>query len=233
MIPTCLICKNKKNVKFIDKYKFHVESDIKFFGNLKIYGCESCELYFVDPMPNINKLNYFYEKIYRAKGRPHFYFKDIENEYCNEKNLNHIAYLTKFIDFKKINNILDFGTGIGDLGYLIKKKFKHINLHCCENDSYSLKILKKRDYSNYKNIDQINKKFDLIISLHALEHLTDLNHFFNLTKLLNSNGKFFFEVPNCPFKNFYIDRPYDSPHCFFFTKKSWEKIIKAWKIKDY
>ena len=110
------------------------------------------------------------------------------------------------------------------MGYLIKKRFNHINLYCCEKDKHSLNILKKRGYQNYKNLQEIDKKFDLIIALHAFHQLANLNYFFFITKLLAEKGYLFFEEPNCPFNKNYIKRPYDSPELLFFTKKSWEKI---------
>ena len=153
----CLICKSSKNIKFIDNYKYNVKSDVKYFGNLKVFGCDDCEFYFVNPLPELNKLNYYYSNIYRAKGRPHFLGEDkeVEKNYNNEKNLNYFSYLSTFIDFKKIKNIFDFGAGIGDLGYLIKKHYSHINLHCCESDKHSQHILEKRGYKVIKHVHQL------------------------------------------------------------------------------
>ena len=225
MPKNCLICKKKDKVKFIDDYKFEVESDIKYLGKLKIFGCEECNLYFTDPVPDLKRLNYYYSDIYRAKGRPHnIEYNYSENSYKDDRFLNYLLYLSTFINFKKIKNIFDFGAGAGDLGYLIKKNFNHINLHSCENDKYSVEILNKRGYSNFKDLNQIDKKFDLIISLHSIEHLTNLDPIFTLKNLINEKGYFFFEVPNCPFEKNFIKRPYDAPHLIFFTKKSWEKI---------
>ena len=225
MSKNCLICKKKDKVKFIDDYKFEVESDIKYLGKLKIFGCEECNLYFADPVPDLKRLNYYYSDIYRAKGRPHnIEYNYSENSYKDDKFLNYLLYLSTFINFKKIKNIFDFGAGTGDLGYLIKNNFNHINLYCCENDKYSLEILNKRGYRNFKDLNQIDQKFDLIISLHSIEHLTNLDPIFTLKNLINEKGYFFFEVPNCPFEKNFIKRAYDAPHLIFFTKKSWEKI---------
>ena len=225
MSKNCLICKQKDNMKFIDDYKFHVESDVDHFGKLKIVGCEVCHIYFTDPVPDLEKLNYYYSDIYRTKDRPHNIENNYnENNYKDDRFLNYFLYLSTFIDFNKIKDIFDFGAGAGDLGHLIKKNFKHINLHCCENDKHSSEILDKRGYQNYQDLNQIDKKFDLIISLHALEHLTNLEPIFTLKNLIKDNGYFFFEVPNCPFNKDFIKRPYDAPHLIFFTKKSWEKI---------
>ena len=79
-------------------------------------------------------------------------------------------------------------------------------------------------------MDDVDKKFDLIISLHCIEHLPNLNPLFNLKKLLKPNGKLFIEVPNCPKEKYFAERPFDSPHLIFFTKKSWEKIIKKMSL---
>ena len=41
----------------------------------------------------------------------------------------------------------------------------------------------------------------------------------------------FFEVPNNLFKINFLERPYDSPHLIFFSKKSFEKIEKKFQLK--
>ena len=228
MIIECLICKSAQSIKFIDDYKFEVNKDKDFFGEPKIYGCKNCNFYFVHPMPKESNIDNFYHNIYRAKGRPHFWGdkndKSIERNYLDDKNLNYLLYLTTFINFNKINTIFDFGAGIGDLGFLIRKKFKHIKLYCCENDKYSENILEKRKYKNFKNFNDINLKFDLVISLHSIEHLPNLELLPKLKDLLNPSGCLFFEVPNCPFEKNYINRPFDCPHLLFFTENSWKKI---------
>ena len=109
--------------------------------------------------------------------------------------------------------------------------FPHLKLYCFESDEYSKKILKDRGYTNYENLDYIDKKFDLIISLHSLEHLTNIETIFKLPKLLNNSGLLFFEVPNCPTKTYYINRPYDCPHLLFFTEKSIEIISKKMSLR--
>ena len=225
MKKICLICNEEKNLKFVDDYKFQVEYDVNYFGKLKIYECESCNLSFVNPMPKNENLENFYKNIYRSANRPHNHnYNDSEKSYLDDRFMNYILYLTSHLDFNKINDIFDFGAGIGDLGYLLKKKYPHLNLYCNENDEYSVNILEKRGYKNYRNMNEIDKNFDLIISLHCIEHLDNLTPLYNLKNFLKSNGYFFIEVPNCPKKKYFIERPYDSPHLIFFTKSSWKKI---------
>ena len=82
---------------------------------------------FVNPMPNEEKLNEFYEKVYRSEGRPPYLispnYEDQKKHYLEDKNLSYILYLTTFVNMRKIKTLYDFGGGDGDLGYALKKNF--------------------------------------------------------------------------------------------------------------
>ena len=225
----CLICKKTETVKFLDNYKLEIKEDIKFFNDLKIYNCEDCDFSFVSPIPSEDKLNYFYKHVYRAVGRPPYWmtenYEDLKRYHLEDKNLNYLLYLTTLINLSKIENLYDFGGGYGDLGFLLKKKFSDLKLFCTENDDNCKKILKERGYINFENFKDINTKFDLIVTTHSLEHLTNIDIFSKFNDILNPNGFLFFEVPNCP-KEYFQGRPYDSPHLLFFTSKSMHKIAK-------
>jgi len=225
----CLICEKAEAVKFLDEYKLEIKTDIKFFSGLKIYKCEDCDFSFVSPMPTNEKLNYFYKHVYRAPGRPPYWttgnYEDLKKHYLEDKNLNYLLYLSTLVDFSKIKNLYDFGGGYGDLGYLLKKKFPHLELFCTENDENCKNILNKRSYKNFEKLEDINTKFDMIITTHSLEHLTDTSIFFKFNNILKPNGLVFFEIPNCP-KEYFNGRPYDSPHLLFYTRKSMNKIAK-------
>jgi len=226
----CLICNKNEKVKFLEEYKVEIKEDKDYFEGAKIYRCDDCDFSFVNPMPSENKLNDFYKNIYRSKNRPPYWITEDYDErkklYLNDKNLSYLLYITTLIDIKKIKDIFDFGGGDGDLAYSLKKNFQQLNLFCLENDSHCLKILENRGYTNFENIDDINKKFDLIVTTHSLEHLTDINSIFSkFNEILNPNGYIYFEVPNCP-QEYWNGRPYDGPHLLFYTKKSMEKIAE-------
>tara|TARA_B100001248_G_C27370084_1_gene451190 strand:+ start:663 stop:1631 length:969 start_codon:yes stop_codon:yes gene_type:complete len=226
----CILCDNEKTL-FFDHYKFNVKSDQNYFGKIDIFKCDNCNLSFCNPMPDAKKLNDFYSNIYRAKGRPHeMNFKNIENELYSYRNLNYIQYLSTFINFNNIKKIFDFGSGIGDLGFLLKKKFKHLNLFSSENDKHCKNILKKREYKLYDSLNEIDEKFDLIISTHSLEHMQDFTIIEKFKSIASPNCYLFLEVPNCDYKNF-IERPYDSPHLIFFSKKSFETLSKKFDLE--
>ena len=226
----CLICEKTNNVKFLSEYKLEIREDLKYFQDAQIYRCNECDFAFVDPMPSSEDLNYFYEKVYRSNGRPPYLvsenYEDQKKHYLEDKNLSYLIYLTSLIDLKRIKKLYDFGGGDGDLGYALKKKFPNLELFCTEHDLNCENILNDRGYNNFKDFSNLNQKFDLIITTHSLEHITNINDIFRKFKsILNPGGFIFFEVPNCP-KEYWNGRPYDSPHLQFFTKKSFEKLAK-------
>ena len=229
----CPICKNTKNVNLRCDYKYEIQEDIKYFGKLDVLKCQDCDFSFANPMPKMENLDYFYENIYREVNRPPYWVtandEETEKRILEDKNLNYLLYLSTLIDLKKVKNIYDFGAGFGDLGYAIKKKFPQINLFCTEYDKQCSQILKKRGYIN-KKIENIDEKFDLIITLHSLEHLTDVEIFQQFSEILKPEGKIFFEVPNCP-KEYFLGRPYDGLHLLFYTKKSIEVICGKFKFE--
>ena len=226
MSNICISCK-KGNLEFLDDYKYEINKDINFLGKMKIYECQDCKLVFSYPMPQISKLEEFYRKVYRSQNRHHYYsYFDKKFSYLFDINLEYISYLTANIDFNNIKYILDFGAGLGNIGYALKKKFKHLELFCIESDENCLNTLKERGYKNIKNIEDANCKFDLVISLHVLEHLTNLEFFNKITNFIKKDGYFFFEVPNSDFNLGYKKRIFDSPHLIFFNIKNINTIFQ-------
>jgi|TARA_B100001093_G_C26796411_1_gene1001307 2-polyprenyl-3-methyl-5-hydroxy-6-metoxy-1,4-benzoquinol methylase len=226
----CLICNTSDKVSFLSDYLLEIKEDYEFFKDSKIYRCSDCDFAFVSPMPSEKKLNEFYEKVYRAEGRPPYFvsenYEDQKKHYLDDKNLSYLLYITTLIDIRKIKNLYDFGCGVGDLGFALKKKFPHLELYCTEHDNHCEKILLDRGYTNFQNIENIDQTFDLITTTHSLEHLLDINLIFKKFKeLLKPSGLIFFEVPNFS-EEYWKGRPYDGPHLLFFTKKSFDKLIK-------
>ncbi len=229
-MTNCLICNKEEKVEFLDNYKLQFKEDENYFKKAKLYRCDDCDFSFVNPMPSLETLDYFYKNIYSSKERPPYWatedYEDQKVHYLEDKNLSYLLYLTTLIDFKKIKTIFDFGCSNGDLGHALKIKFSQLDLFCSESDLHCEKILKERGYKNFENLNNINQKFDLIIVTHALEHITDVNYIFNkFNDLLNLNGYIFFEVPNCP-KEYWNGRPYDGLHLLYYTKKSFEKLAE-------
>lgn len=224
----CIICNSKSD--YLDNYKFNVNSDEDHYGVLKIYYCKLCNFAFAHPMPTDEKLNYYYENIYGELGRPHEINYNLDSALYSKKNLSYIQYLTNFLNFEEIRNVFDFGSGTGDLGYLLKKKFSHLKLYTIEKDKFAKKILIKRDYKIYENFEGIDTKMDLILSVHVITLMKNLNIVRQFQEISKPNSHWFIEVPNNLFKEKFLKRPYDSPHLIFFSEKTFHKIKEFFHI---
>ena len=224
----CIICEG--SVNFLDNYKFNLNSDKYYFGELKIYHCSNCDFAFSNPQPERKKLDDYFKNIYRSGARHHEISDNYDLEYLSDRNLSYFSYLSSFINFQNIKNIFDYGAGNGNLGYLIKKKFNHINLAAIELGGVNRSILEKRKFKIYSRFDQIDEKFDLIISTRAIQQLSDLKIFQSFKSISHDNTYVFLDIPNNEFKNKFFERPYDTPGLTFFTKKSFLSIEKKFNL---
>ena len=86
------------------------------------------------------------------------------------------------------------------------------------------------NFSHITEIHNIDLKFDLILSVHSLEHLTDFKIINFFKKISKPNSFLFLEVPNCPIDEEFLKRPYDSPHLMFFSKESFIQISKKFNL---
>ncbi|GEM_PF-5799857 len=109
-----------------------------------------------------------------------------------------ITFLNNQIKNKNIS-ILDYGCGTGNLVSVLNKN-GYPNVMGIDIDSNSVKAGQKAGIKNIFIIDDINltdKKFDLVISNHVLEHVNHVHDFLNiLWNLTNQNGILYIRTPN-------------------------------------
>lgn len=229
----CCLC-NSNRTRFIDHYKYNIDYDQKYLGTMNILICDDCELFFCDPMPSDEMLENYYSNIYRSHGR-FLYESDKETSFISipikKRVHSQLNYLSTFINLENVKNILDFGSGSGDFGFVLKNNFKNINLYALEQDINSINILNERGYNIIDSLENTKVKYDVISCFHSLEHLNNLNIIPQLVDLLSDKGVIYFEVPNCEFNETFLNRPYDSPHLLFFNKKNISNIAKFFNLK--
>ena len=109
-----------------------------------------------------------------------------------ERSLNMFRYLTKYVDFKKTNKILDYGGADGSLMYA----FLNINQQCYVVDYNENPIPNVTRLGATITEISPNEKFDLIVCSHVLEHIAQpLKTLKLLERHLDRDGKIFIEVP--------------------------------------
>ncbi|WP_440691102.1 class I SAM-dependent methyltransferase, partial [Candidatus Pelagibacter sp. HIMB1782] len=150
--------------------------------------------------------------------------------------------LRRYFQFKKnIKNkkVLDFGCGWGGFLNEIKNSNKIYGLEI-RDECYDYIKSNMKKIKIFKNLKQINEKFDLITMFHVLEHLPNqIEVLKNLKKRLKKNGKLIIEVPHSrdillnldnlkEFKNFTLW----SEHLILHTEKSLRKFLSISGYKN-
>ena len=206
-----------------------------FFPNLKIFNCEKCGIISVDHATiNKNDLDIFYEKhfediygVYADKGikakcgNNAKYVEKYINDYFQSRSDGQYNAISPYINSSTINNILEFGAGLGLCLKAMGKRFPKANLY--SHDLNKNNLIKDRNIF----VDQNHIKYDLIIISHVLEHmLFPQNTVKYLLSRMNKNGILVIDVPN---QKKYIlqyvktDNLYSlalAPHLVFFSMKS-------------
>ena len=193
--------------------------------------------------------NKYYFKYKRKKTKQNYWNKSKDpdgiirykiSEKERKQFIKNNISLIKTIKFLNINNLIDIGCGAG---YLLSalKKYKSFGV---DNNSLALKQTSK--YSkifnkdlNKKNLN-INKKFDLVICYHVMEHLKSPENLMNnIIKITKKNGYLIVGTPDfdCLMARIYKNKfrlLHDKTHISLFSLDSMKRFIrdKGFKILD-
>ena len=169
-------------------------------GNLKVKFCKDCSFYFSDSNNTQEDYNNYY-----------MLFNNYQQQnYCPDKDKRCADFIKKKFDDFKINTILDYGSGNGKIADLLSINF--------EVDNFDI------------GMEENNKKYDLLILSHVLEHIYNLNSFIkNVSKNINDNGFLYIEIPNADFyeefENICPLQEINIEHINFFSKYALNKLL--------
>jgi SAM-dependent methyltransferase len=242
---TCNICKKSTNLKsFINfgkfpfanfpvnltKFKNYIAKKkltTKLSGNLDLQSCSSCNYLQLKKNPNNNTLNDIYEKFYTYPSPLKYDFKPTRDGFFLKKLF---MFLKKF----KYKNILEIGCYDG---YILKQlQKKGYEVTGCEPSKGAL-IGKKFNINiinDFFNKDIFpNKKFDLIIMRHTLEHIPNLEKIMkDMIYIMHDKSTLSIEVPNM---EFYVKQGllevFSLQHIHYFSIKTFEKLARIHNLK--
>ena len=220
------------------------------FFDLPILKCQKCTSYFVknkekidlkkyynetywNVFQNINKkkiVNQRIDEAYLRKKLPKFLQIIIESTGIR-KALSYSQY--NFLKpFLKGKNLLDIGSGEGNILELFEKK--KFNVTGIEPSEKNIKIINKKlkkgicKQGFIETELNFETKFDIIIMSHVLEHVIDCRKILeNLKKSLSKNGLLFIEVPNCGNKKYLEESINTQQHIHHFTKNGLQELLKS------
>lgn len=120
----------------------------------------------------------------------------------DSKSKNSIALYTKVLegaDFAKVNTALEVASGLGGGCYLLKNYYKVPNVSGVDYAKYNVAYSNKKfndiglffEQYSADHINQLNKKYDLILCVEASQHFEDWDTFIkNISLLLSDTGVF-------------------------------------------
>lgn len=206
--------------------------------------CQNCKLIFSSKIYKQAEFEEIYDHLYNS-ANPKYKLHSIKEYEEIKKNIFRIGYNRKRIInhyLKNNSKILEIGSGIGLMGSFVKNKFPKSNYTGIEIDekisekarSFGLNIIN----GDFKLMESINEKFDVILMWEVLEHIQDLKKCVDLiAKSLDTNGLFIFSVPNYDKRNNYQNKEdniyQDGPpiHLNFFREQSINEIFNSQKFE--
>lgn len=107
----------------------------------------------------------------------------------HEPSMRHRYAISDWIVEHNLKNIVDYGGGIGTLARLIASKDTSSVVDIFEPHPTEYAISKTASYPNVHFVNQINKKYDCLISTDVLEHVPDpLKLFSEMIEAVNIGG---------------------------------------------
>lgn len=194
-VDFCRICKCK-NILSLDITKNFYLSNLDINLSIPYSCCKDCHFIFQSIYVGDDFLNHYYvnSPMLRRSSLTEF---DIEQS----KSCHKFLQKTFNLDQKRI---LEIGPGGGALLKFISKTNSCSLFYSDLSKEASLHLSLNKDLNDLNSTT--DKKFDLVILRHVLEHIFDLDSFFlYLRGLLNENGIIFIEVPDWSILDIHTD----------------------------
>ncbi len=202
-VKICPYCKHKdlKSLYFTTSQPM-----IGFLSNKKaVYlECQNCGLVSLRKQCLMKDLHLLYDDFERPKINEK---KSIENFLTNkggthfQEKIRSLELLKKYAPKK--SSMIDLGGGFGEFACMAKKRNPLWRVHCVDfNLDHVKSILEKNNVITHNQNfleNEFGKNFDIISSLHVIEHIpvSELKKFFkNIYNSLNKNGLLLLTTPN-------------------------------------
>ena len=215
---SCPICNSIDNNKpFISlKDRFLLNDSINF----TLTKCK-CDFIFLNPRPSESHIsNYYTNKDYTSHNKKSVFYSLLQKiSFAWKERL-----IKKYIDSKD-SLLLDYGSGKGEFATYLNNKNYNV-------DTFE-PILQNKSTDN----KLANKKYDLIMLWHSIEHIHDINSaLLNICDMLNKNGVLIIACPNIDAieKKYFNTNwvAYDAPrHLYHFNLKSINSLLGKHSFK--
>ena len=157
---------------------------------------------------------------------------DSEESIYAERNERLVQFWRDAGFLTESTKLLDVGAGTGHLARSIKSRLPEIEIHCVEESDGLREQLEHQGFSVSQNLDGIptGRRFDAILLIEVIEHVSDPVHFLGrLRELLASGGRIFLTTPCGELRNgSRATNAYDTPeHVQFFSERSLKRAVES------
>lgn len=184
--------------------------------------------YFLDPMPSVDELNYYYTSLYWDSRAGKQYG-------VNNRDILHFVILKELIPETLVETkvFMNFGAGHGGISNLCWLE----GMEIVNVEPSALPQFYNERWSTVDKIsDLMDNSVDLVYGSHSLEHVQNIDDIkTEVARVLKPGGYVFWEVPNaaCPSNGAQIGKV-DIPHTYYFETKFFEKwFINTILCKGY
>ncbi len=163
-----------------------------------VYRCPECEITFVDPQPDVQTLNDFYNGMYSDLAAA---YDEQKMQWARDSMQGYLKQI-KRLGIGEKNNFIDLG---GGLGYYSKAAVENgLNVTLVESDPVSVKFAAEKlgleniiKQNLYDFLSQDNKLYDFVFLRQVIEHVTDPDKLINgISKLIAPGGILVIETDN-------------------------------------
>jgi len=229
----CPLCKQKENKLFLNTSDFFFTKQ-----DFTLAKCDQCGFIYTNPIPDPDSLATYYE------SEDYLSHKSDNKGLLSAvyKSIRKINIKTKFRlvqQYKELGNVLEIGTGTGELLYYFYKN--GWNVTGVEPNDYARNFAISNFKLNILNEDQISelqaKSYDIVMLWHVLEHVYDLEgRMKQIKKLVKDNGYVVIAVPNIDSYDFKKYGKYwaglDVPrHLYHFSEPTMRKLLQTYSLK--
>lgn len=243
----CVVCKNKRLEKRqadIDPFLIDRMFDKKDVST-EFYICPNCEIAYFSIRPNDEEMERYYQNymkdeyvLHRDRYAPGFakWHNDyMENSFAQEvqsRKANMKAVISKYMDIKSIQNILDFG-GCEENFFI--DELNHV-------DRYVYNIDKSNsDSATLKKEEILSRNWDLVMCSYVLEHVSDPVSVIDEIASIMKEGYLYIELPYDDYWNEKIKKDYTIKELLkrpkllkeFFKKDKYKKLLMSEHINAF
>lgn len=227
---SCHVCNSDdiKQIKASQNFS-QVTSDCRPWNSkLKMVICSNCgvvqKLINSDWVEDTKKIYDEYQVYAQGSGNEQLIF-DSTIGYSIPRSEKIVMWLNNEINLPQSGKLIDIGCGNGSFLKQFNNKNSEWLLNGLELDNRNEKIINSIPNTELKvcEISEIKEEYDLVVLIHALEHIIDpLTFLKKIKSILKKTGSIFIEIPNLKMAPFDI---LIADHCSHFTVETLEILL--------